>query len=191
VAENQILTLPQAETLGRKAIQNDHTIELVKWFIKHLHDEDIMHTYPTKEDYAAALNGFLETWLAGLERLGLKGDVKDSTSDKHKAFRLYNRRAPAGSEALIYKLADKYQFLKERWLAETAPYSQAEHHFQGTIYDPPTGHTMPRNFAWIASVIHKQLPVRIVVPVDFRILIREAISERLAKELDMAGGKKK
>jgi hypothetical protein len=101
---------------------------------------------------------------------------------------MYNRDAPPNAEALVYKLDDKYGFLKERWAKESGQ-PVGEHHYAGTIYDPPGGHSMPKNFAWVASVIHKQIPVRVVVPLDFRVLVREAISEDLASQLAVNGKK--
>src|SRR5205085_1216283 len=53
---------------------------------------------------------------------------------------------------------------------------EATHH-RGTVYNPRRGddltHTMPLNFSWLVAVAHRGLPVRIVVPITRRILIRD------------------
>lgn len=182
------VALDHAQEIAQRTDHDAMTEKLMQWYVGHLHADSIVHAFQDDGELADHVRSFVMDWKAGLAEIGITGDTSSSTSEMHKAFRIYNRDAPPNAEALIYKLDDKYQFLKQRWIAESGR-AQGTHHLQGTIYDPPGGHTMPKNFAWISSVIHKQLPVRVVVPVDFRVLVREAVGEDLARELQLKGNR--
>ena len=165
--------------------------KLVTWYVTDMEKEDKAFEFKNPTEFRHNVSSFLRNWELGLAKLGIdiSENRKSSGHDLYKAYRMYNTNATEGAEALVYKLDKEYKFLKERWVSETSPYYEPSHLSQGTIYDPPAGHTMPKNFAWIASVIHKQIPVRVVAPVDFRVLVRKIISERLANELGIQNGK--
>jgi hypothetical protein len=189
VSAQDPMSIEQALHVAAAATADDDmTKKLAEWYVSYLHNDGAVHGYPDEPGLIKGIQMFVLDWKKGLATLGVTGDTDTSASNMHKAFRIYNREPPPHAEALVYKLDDRYAFLKQRWMQESGK-ATSTHHAQGTIYDPPGGHSMPKNFAWVASVIHKQIPVRVVVPLDFRVLVREAISEDLASKLAV-GGKK-
>jgi hypothetical protein len=183
------MSIEQALRVAATATADDDmTKKLAEWYVSYLHNDGTVHGYPDEPGLIKGIQTFVLDWKKGLATLGVTGNTDTSASNMYRAFRIYNREPPPHAEALVYKLDDKYAFLKQRWIQESGKATDT-HHMQGTIYDPPAGHSMPKNFAWVASVIHKQLPVRVVVPLDFRVLVREAISEDLASKLAVDGKK--
>ncbi|MDX2250106.1 MAG: hypothetical protein SF052_25210 [Bacteroidia bacterium] len=177
----------EAYTAAGETVLDKQKGALAKWFVRHLLGKEEVEFFGDKEEYSTKVSHYLEKWIQSLQKLGIGDDER-----MDNAFWMYNNleNAKAGDEAVIYKIADEYKAFKERWIAQQKAEGK-DYTGRGLIYYPRAAsqtqksasaseapatsgnlHTMPLNFSWLAALVHHQVPVRVVVPLDDRVLIR-------------------
>ncbi|MEZ4772405.1 MAG: hypothetical protein R3D00_04420 [Bacteroidia bacterium] len=178
----------EAYQAAGETVKNEQTGPLAKWFVRYLLAKDNVEFFDDESKYSIHLDTYVEKWKQRLGDLGIKDDAR-----MENAFWMYNKleNTDAGDEAIIYKIADQYHAFKERWI-EQQKANDKDYQGKGLIYYPRAAakaskqasesseapatkdnlHTMPLNFSWLAALVHHQVPVRVVVPLDDRVLIR-------------------
>ena len=96
----------------------------------------------------------------------------DELSAAHDLFYKLSNANPDDDVAVIHKLV--YEETKAKWQEKHGGEKPTQE--KGLVYNPIVRgqhvHTMPLNFAWLASAAKTRVPYEIVSPITYRVLIR-------------------